>query len=84
MFDYWQKTTGIKIIARERANRYACNNMLKKHGDAKLRQLIDGVALAQDDRYAPSIADFTDLQSKLNQLLTWGKKKLKPTMEVIT
>ena len=33
------------------------------------------VEKAQTDRYAPRVADFCDLQAKLNQLLVWAKGK---------
>lgn len=75
MFDYWKDTTGLPVSARTTANRRACHNLLKKFGDEKLKQLIDGVALAQTDQFAPRIADFTDLQSKLDKLLLWGKQR---------
>jgi hypothetical protein len=75
LFEYWGHKTGVAIQGRRQANRNACSNLYKKYGADKLKQLIDGVALAQADRFAPRIADFTDLQAKLNQLLTWGKAK---------
>lgn len=75
LFNYWQEATGLTITARLQANRYACNNLLKKYGDDKLRRLIDGVAMTQTDQYAPRIADFTQLQSKTNELILWGKKQ---------
>lgn len=75
LFEEWHLKTGIPISGKEKANRYAANNLLKKHGYAKCVQLIAGVALAQQDRYAPRISDFTQLQSKLTDLLTWGKTK---------
>lgn len=75
MFTYWEETTGLPISARVKLNRFACSNLLKKHGPDKLRQLINGVAAAQGDQYAPRIADFTQLQGKLNELLVWGKSR---------
>lgn len=75
LFMYWQEKTGMPISSRIKANRYAASNLLRKHGAAKIRQLIDGVAIAQTDAYAPRISDFSDLQSKLNALLVWGKTR---------
>jgi hypothetical protein len=77
MFVYWQETTGIPISARIKQNRFACSNLLKKHGADGLRRLIGGVAQSQDDQYAPRISDFTQLQAKLSDLLVWGKKLTK-------
>jgi predicted transcriptional regulator len=73
LFNYWKDQVGFEISAKRQANRNATNNLLKKYGLDKTKQLIDGVVLAHDDRYAPRISDFCELQSKLNQLLVWGK-----------
>lgn len=75
MFRYWSDTLGYEITSKKQANRNACKNLIAKHGTDGLSKLILGVSKAQDDRYAPRIADFCDLQSKLNQLLVWGKSK---------
>lgn len=75
MFEVWEKLVGYKIESRVKANRFACNNLLKKHGTEKLEQLIRGVALAQNDRYAPRISDFCSLQQKLNDLIVWGRQR---------
>lgn len=77
MFEYWQTTTGLAITAKVQANRRACSNLINKHGVEKVQQLINGVAAAQADQYAPRISDFTQLQLKLNELLVWGKQRNK-------
>lgn len=77
MFDYWLEVTGLPITARIKQNRYACNNLIKKHGVDGVKRLVGGVAQAQGDKYAPRISDFSQLQSKLGDLLLWGKKKTK-------
>lgn len=73
LFDYWESSTGIKIQARLRANRNACNNIFRRYGLEKTKLLVDGVALAQNTPFAPQISDFSELQDKLTKLLTWGK-----------
>lgn len=75
MFDCWKEICGYDITSNRQKNRNACSNLLKKHGADKLTQLIRGVALSQDDQYAPRISDFAGLQSKLNDLLVWGRRK---------
>lgn len=75
LFDYWEEKTGIPISARVKQNRFACSNLLKKHGADNLKRLVDGVTIAQSEKYAPSISDFADLQQKLSALLVWGKKQ---------
>ena len=74
MFEYWENTVGYAIQGRRQANRNACNNLIKKHTADGVRKLIQGVALAQNERFAPQIADFEELQSKLSKLMAWGKK----------
>lgn len=83
LFKTWADKTGIQISSKKQANRNACSNLLKKYSQVEIAKLIDGVALAQADRYAPRICDFIQLQSKLTELLTWGKKhQLDNQMEV--
>lgn len=85
LFDYWQQATGIQITSRVLYNRRACHNLLRRYGEQGVRKLIDGVALAHGDRYAPRIASFESLQQKLPELTLWGKQRAKSsTMEVIS
>jgi DNA-binding MarR family transcriptional regulator len=75
LFSYWHQIVGYEISANSKNNRRACSNLLKKHGAENTRKLIDGVNLASQDKYAPGISDFVELQTKLSALLLWGKKK---------
>lgn len=75
MFTYWKEATGLPISSRVQQNRHACHNLIKKHGVAGVRKLVSGVAQAQSDQYAPRIANFIQLQNKLDDLMAWGKKK---------
>lgn len=75
MFEYWQNTVGYEISSRKQANRNACKNLLAKYKTAGVKQLIDATAIAQSDQYAPRISDFSSMQSKLNDLIAWGKRK---------
>lgn len=75
MFDYWENTVGYAIQGRRQANRNACKNLLAKYKASGVKQLIDATAIAQSDQYAPRISDFSSMQSKLNDLIAWGKKK---------
>ncbi len=74
LFDKWNKATGYAINSRIQSNRRACWNLYRKHGQGGLETLLRGVAMAQQDQYAPRISDFVDLQAKLNQLSLWIKK----------
>jgi hypothetical protein len=75
MFQEWEAITGMEISGQVTKNRYACSNLLKKHGKDKLVQLIRGVAMAQSEQYAPRISDFVSLSYKQNDLIAWGKSK---------
>lgn len=75
MFKYWEESIGYRISGKIQANRYACSNLLKKYKTSGLKQLIDATAAAQLDRFAPRVSDFSSLQSKLNDLIAWARKK---------
>ena len=77
MFDFWEEQVGIQISSRTKMNRNACNNLIKKHGEEKVKMFIKGVALSHTDKFAPRISDFISLQSKLTELLVWGKGRMK-------
>lgn len=83
LFVLWEEITGMEIVGQVRKNRFACSNLLKKHGKEKLTKLINGVALAQADKFAPRIADFSALQSKQNELITWGKTNQSSAMKKV-
>ena len=76
MFDFWQETVGTPIISREKSNRRACYNLLRnKHiGEEKLRHAVEFVGKIKEDRFAPRISDFVDLQSKFNELCAFKTK----------
>jgi hypothetical protein len=84
LFDYWQEKIGYPISSQVQKNRNACNNLLKKYGSDAAKQLIDGVALANESDFAPRIADFIELQAKTNKLILWGKSQQKKGIAVIS
>ena len=77
MFDYWQTQVGTPIISREKSNRRACYNLLRnKHiGEEKLRRAVEFVGKIKEDRFAPRISDFVDLQSKFNALCDYKNRR---------
>ena len=76
MFDFWQTQVGTPIISREKSNRRACYNLLRnKHiGEEKLRHAVEFVGKIKEDRFAPRISDFVDLQGKFNELCAYKTK----------
>lgn len=86
MFEYWKDTIGYEVTSRRQANRNACSNLIKKHSAEGLKRLIQGVALSQEDSFAPRISDFETLQAKANELMAWGKRRTtsnKPKVAII-
>lgn len=73
LFEYWEAVTGLAITSNQQKNRQAANNLLKKHGIEAVKKYIDGVNFAQQTAYAPKISSFMSLQSRLDDLLVWGK-----------
>lgn len=73
MMQEWENIVGMEID--DMANRKACAAMIRDLGKEKVIQLIRGVALAMNDKYAPRISDFVSLKRKKNDLILWGRKK---------
>lgn len=76
LFTYWNETLSFEITSRKQANRRACYNLIKKAGVDGVKKLINTVAVAYSEQYAPKIRDFEDLQARLNALLAWAKTKM--------
>jgi hypothetical protein len=74
LFDYWEEMVGHPITSNIKGNRAAASNLLKKHGRDAVRKMIGGVAYSHGEKYAPTIANFSQLQSKWDELIIWGKK----------
>lgn len=76
LFDEWEKFCGFKIDTKIKANRYACNRLLKSRGLESVLKALPYVAEAQQDKYAPCISNFMDLADKWNNLALWYKRKM--------
>ena len=66
---------GFKVDSKIKANRYACNRLIKKRGFDSVLKAIPYVAESQSDKYAPRIVNFMDLEEKWNGLGVWCKQK---------
>lgn len=75
LLEYWNKQVGYQITSKRQANRNAAKNLIAKYGLERTKKLIDGAGMAQNDKYAPRIADIAQLQQKTNELMAWGKTK---------
>lgn len=73
---YWTEVTGLPIRSKVALNRANAKTLLRRHSMEEIQQLINGVALAHKDPYAPrkaKCANIVDLQMNENELLVWGK-----------
>lgn len=73
LFTLWESIVGYKIHSRIQANRNAASNLYKKFGRDGVEKLLRGVKRAQAEQYAPNIANFEELQQKLDKLTVWGR-----------
>ena len=76
LFEEWQKNCGFKISSKVKLNRFACNRLLKSKGLDAVLKVLPIVAESNSDKYAPSIANFMDLEEKWNNLAIWYQKRL--------
>jgi hypothetical protein len=83
LFWYWQSTVGYPIKTNITKNRYALHRLIKAYDFDMVQKFIDGVALTYTDQFAPQIADFVQLEYKLQNLLAWGKRRSNDKSETI-
>ena len=76
LFEEWHKNCGFKISSKVKLNRFACNRLLKSKGLDAVLKVLPIVAESNSDKYAPSIANFMDLEEKWNNLAIWYQKRL--------
>lgn len=79
MFSYWKMTTGISLTGNVQANKNACERLLDKYSKNDLEKLIRLVAASYDDKFAPRVGDFVELENKTNSLLVWAKQQVAAT-----
>lgn len=75
LFDFWLETVEIPINSRIKANRRAASNLVRKYGEQPVRAAIAMAAVAKFNEFAPSVANFVDLQMKWTQLHLWAEKR---------
>lgn len=76
LFRIWEDKLGFKVDTKVKQNRYACQRLLKSRGFENIVKVLDVLAEAQQDQYAPTIYNFMDLADKWNNLGVWYHKKL--------
>lgn len=75
LFDKWEECCGFRVDTKVKANRYACNRLIKSRGFDKVMNALPYVAESQVDKFAPKVTNFMDLAEKWNDLAVWYKKK---------
>lgn len=76
LFDKWEECCGFRVDTKIKANRYACNRLIKSRGFDKVINSLPYVAESQTDKFAPKVTNFMDLAEKWNDLAVWYKKKI--------
>ena len=75
LFDSWEQACGFPITSKVKANRFACNRLIRSKGKDVIIQVLPIVAESHSDQFAPSIVNFMDLEQKWNNLGIWYRKK---------
>lgn len=79
LLELWEHETGITANVAK-ANRLACYNLIRKRGFDGAKAVVElcGKALRSEDKYAPRISSFRDLQGqyeKLSKLEAWNARQ---------
>lgn len=73
----WTEVVGYEITSKAKMNRQAVSKLLKIKTANDIERMLQGVALSQEDKYAPRISNFIDLERKWDELIAWGKRTSK-------
>ena len=76
LFNYWTEQTGFEQKTKVKLNRFACQRLLKSRGEQAIRNAIQVVAKSHQDKYAPTIMNFMDLEEKWDNLRVWYQKNM--------
>lgn len=74
LFEQWQTNFGFAIKTKQTLNRRAAHRLIKNFGKEPVLKSFQWVAVAQEDRFAPKIANFMDLWDKWNDLILYVKR----------
>lgn len=75
LFDSWEQACGFPITSKVKANRFACNRLIRSKGKDVIIQVLPIVSESHSDQFAPSVVNFMDLEQKWNNLGIWYRKK---------
>lgn len=72
---YWEEKCGFPIKTKVQMNRFTCQRLLKSRGPDKIKSAIDVLPATFDDRYAPVIKNFKDLEDKWDSLRIYCQRR---------
>lgn len=75
LFEKWEEICDYPIKTKIKANRFACNRLIKAHGLDNVLAALPIIAESHTDKYAPSVCNFMDLAEKWDKIGVWYKKK---------
>lgn len=76
MMAFFKQTYGMKkMFGEQDVSRFACQRLLKAHGEDKLKQMIQAAHAIHDKSYAPKVTSFLDLEKKLYELSVYFKRE---------
>lgn len=76
LFQLWEDKCGFPIKNKVQLNRFACQRLIKSRGIEPIRAVLAVLPETFDDRYAPSVKNFMDLEEKWDNLRLWYRKKV--------
>lgn len=72
---YWEEKCGFPIKTKIQMNRFTCQRLIKSRGIDKIKSAIDVLPATFDDRYAPVIKNFKDLEDKWDALRIYCQRR---------
>lgn len=76
LMSYWEEKCGFPIKTKVQMNRFTCQRLIKSRGVDKIKSAIDVLPATFDDRYAPVIKNFKDLEDKWDALRIYCQRRM--------
>lgn len=76
LMSYWEEKCGFPIKTKVQMNRFTCQRLIKSRGVDKIKSAIDVLPATFDDRYAPVIKNFKDLEDKWDSLRIYCQRRM--------
>lgn len=76
LMSYWEEKCGFPIKTKVQMNRFTCQRLIKSRGIDKIKSAIDVLPATFNDRYAPVIKNFKDLEDKWDALRIYCQRRM--------